>query len=247
MSPCLTRCALHVYLKLQTTPVYTAMRKIVILQQQAVQEAAASTAEHADSAPAVGVEAGTAPDEEGGDLGEDILDPKSKFEDVVLTMPLDFDMEEDLAAVVDSLMALILEHGDERTKARAMLCKIYHTAIHGSFHTSRDLMLMSHLQDAVQHMDISTQILYNRTIAQMGLCAFRCGLVQDCHACLSEVYGSGRVKELLAQVTSLISSATSILVPGARRYKRLLQCPAFCPRGSNRNSGDNSHIALDPW
>ncbi|KAL9980767.1 hypothetical protein ACROYT_G009405 [Oculina patagonica] len=87
----------------------------------------------------------------------------------------------------------------DRIRTRAMLCHVYHHALHDCWFEARDLMLMSHLQESIQHSDIPTQILYNRTMVQLGLCAFRHGMIKDAHNALHDVQSSGRAKELLAQ------------------------------------------------
>lgn len=84
-------------------------------------------------------------------------------------------------------------------RARAMLCQIYFLALHDEYYKARDMMLMSHLQETINSFDVQTQILYNRTLVQVGLCAFRKGLVYDAQNTLQEICGSGRQKELLAQ------------------------------------------------
>ena len=98
---------------------------------------------------------------------------------------------------MDELCTFIFRYGDERLKTRALLCAVYHHALHDRFHKARDMFLISHIQESIDKMDIKTQILYNRTLATLGLCAFRLGYIHKAHDCLFNL--TGRVRELLAQ------------------------------------------------
>src|SRR5258708_16635510 len=61
------------------------------------------------------------------------------------------------------------------------------------------MVIMSYMEESIHSADVATQILYNRTIVQLGLCAFRCGLIKEAQATLEDIFATQRVKELLAQ------------------------------------------------
>ncbi|XP_043940995.1 eukaryotic translation initiation factor 3 subunit C [Protopterus annectens] len=107
---------------------------------------------------------------------------------------------EDSALLMDRLCKYIYaKDRTDRIRTCAILCHIYHHALHNRWFQARDLMLMSHLQDNIQHADPPVQILYNRTMVQLGICAFRQGMTKDAHNALLDIQSSGRAKELLGQ------------------------------------------------
>ncbi|KAL1957305.1 hypothetical protein VTO42DRAFT_6094 [Malbranchea cinnamomea] len=129
----------------------------------------------------------------------------------------------DINALVQTVCTYLFEYSDGIIRARAMLCQIYFLALHDKYHRARDLMLMSHLTENISNFDISTQILFNRTLVQIGLCAFRAGLIYEAQNTLSEVCGSGRQKELLAQ--GIIMQRYSSVSPEQERLERQRQLP----------------------
>jgi translation initiation factor 3 subunit C len=107
--------------------------------------------------------------------------------------------KDDAAHLINTLATYLFANSEGIIRARAMLFQIYFLALHDEYYKARDMMLMSHLSEAISSFDVQTQILFNRTLVQVGLCAFRKGLVYDAQNTLQEICGSGRQKELLAQ------------------------------------------------
>ena len=129
----------------------------------------------------------------------------------------------DATQLLNILCNYLFANSDGILRARAMLCQIYFLALHDEYYKSRDMMLMSHLQETIGSFDVQSQILYNRTLVQVGLCAFRKGLVSDAQNTLQEICGSGRQKELLAQ--GVMIQRYSQVSPEQERLERQRQLP----------------------
>jgi translation initiation factor 3 subunit C len=111
-----------------------------------------------------------------------------------------------------------------RSRARANLCHVYNLALHDHYHEARDLMLMCHMQDTINSSDISTQILYNRTIVQLGLCAFRFGAIHEAHQALVDIQSGYRVKELLGQGVYVLENQETNLPFHMHINLELIEC-----------------------
>ncbi|KAK4494000.1 hypothetical protein PRZ48_015186 [Zasmidium cellare] len=129
----------------------------------------------------------------------------------------------DITTLVRTLASYLFQNAEGIIKGRALLCEIYFLALHDQYYKSRDMMLMSHLQETIGSFDVNTQILYNRTLTQVGLCAFRAGLVYECQTALQDICGSQRQKELLAQ--GLQMQRYSQITPEQERLERQRQLP----------------------
>merc|ERR1719326_1675307 len=110
-----------------------------------------------------------------------------------------------------------------RLHRRASLCQAYHLAVHDCFQPARDLVHLGQFHENALDSDVHTQILYNRVIAQMGLCAFRLGKIQEAHTYLMDVCMHNKARELLAQ--GLSYSKYMDRTPEQERAEKMRQLP----------------------
>lgn len=60
---------------------------------------------------------------------------------------------------MEKLCKYVYAHdGTDRLRTRAILSHVYHHALHDNWFQARDLILMSHLQETIQHSDPATQV-----------------------------------------------------------------------------------------
>lgn len=63
--------------------------------------------------------------------------------------------------VMDKLCKFVYDKDQtDRLRTRAILSHVYHHALHDNWFQARDLILMSHLQENIQHSDPPTQVTF---------------------------------------------------------------------------------------
>lgn len=130
---------------------------------------------------------------------------------------------EDSKAFMGKLSHYVWVADNKRQQLKACLCQAYHMALHDCFQPARDLLHLGNFQEQAMESDVHIQILYNRVVAQMGLCALRLGKIQEAHNCLMDVCQYNKVRELLAQGISFAKHIER--TPEQERAERMRQLP----------------------
>lgn len=123
-------------------------------------------------------------------------------------------------------LGILLARGSDRLKQKALLCFIFHASLIGDYRTARELFQQHRFQDTHASLEIVTQIIYNRAMVAMGLCAFRQGYIKDAYFALHELCASGRPKELLAQGLQAQKYGVPEKTPEQERAERQRQLPS---------------------
>ncbi|ODV63629.1 translation initiation factor eIF3 core subunit c ASCRUDRAFT_23336, partial [Ascoidea rubescens DSM 1968] len=104
--------------------------------------------------------------------------------------------------LMDSLCSVLYTQSNAVFRKKAMLSHIYYYSFNDQYYKARDMLLMSHLQSTIHTSEPILKVLFNRSLVQLGMCAFRTGLIAESFEILNEIATSSNQKELLGQNTS---------------------------------------------
>ncbi|GAV29903.1 hypothetical protein PMKS-003409 [Pichia membranifaciens] len=94
-------------------------------------------------------------------------------------------------------------------RKRAALMQAYYYATSNQFFRARDILHLTHVQTTIHTSEPGVQVLFNRAIVQLGLAAFRSGLLEEAQTILNEVVTSPHTRELLGQGRIYFSNSNS--------------------------------------
>ena len=92
----------------------------------------------------------------------------------------------DTIDLINRLCAVLYRQTNPIYRTKAILYNTFHYALNNQYYKA-DLLLMSHLQSTIHTAEPPVQILFNRALVQIGLCAFRNGLINECQQSLQEL------------------------------------------------------------
>lgn len=108
--------------------------------------------------------------------------------------------------LITELVGNVYKYGDSKDKLRVLIQHVYNMALHDNYIEAANLFQSIGVYDMALGSDVSIQILYNRSLVQLGLSAFRLGQISEAQQLLSEICMPNRNRELLAQGMSNMKS-----------------------------------------
>lgn len=116
-------------------------------------------------------------------------------------------------ALMDDLCSHLYNYASSSSSSiyrkRAALMQAYYYATSGQFFPARDILHLTHVQATIHTSGPGVQVLFNRAIVQLGLAAFRAGLIEEAQTILNEVVTSQHTRDLLGQGRIYFSNANS--------------------------------------
>ncbi|SBS87019.1 eukaryotic translation initiation factor 3 subunit C, putative [Plasmodium ovale] len=143
--------------------------------------------------------------------------------------PLNMIKEECPQKIVEKYVYEIFEYGTKQQKIRALLQLSYNKSLYDDFLHAKELLNVANVHELALSSDIQTQILYNRNLIQLGLCAFRHGKIYEAHCCLVEICAQNKHRELIAQGISTLKNQEKTVEQERAEKRRLLSFHMHIP------------------
>ncbi|EUR69538.1 hypothetical protein PFBG_03752 [Plasmodium falciparum 7G8] len=124
--------------------------------------------------------------------------------------------------IIEEYVYEIFEFGTKQQKVKALLQLSYNKSLYDEYLEAKELLNVANVHELAMNSDIQTQILYNRNLIQLGLCAFRHGKIYEAHCCLMEICSQNKHKELIAQGISNLKNQEKTLEQERAEKRRLL-------------------------